>query len=76
MTTRLKKIIARKGLILLLCLIPAFLFSFLLYGYTIDKPDSVFEPRMWVFFFVFLTILIYLPTRFIVWAIKTLKNKE
>ena len=62
----IKKIIAREGLILIICFILWFLFGFL--------TDRLAGEDTW-FALPLLVFGSYLLIRFILWAIKTLKEK-
>jgi len=84
---KLKKIIAREGLILLLVLFLAFIFAYLYHKLPINITHAKFSDRDFnlpfqqLFFedIVKNFILIYsihLLTRFIIWAVRTLKHRE
>jgi hypothetical protein len=82
MTEKTKKIIAREGLIFLLCMAWAFLIRFteipILITLFVDKITGMHNfdfDFIVAFSVVYLLYPLYLLIRFVIWAVKTLKGK-
>jgi len=80
MTPKLKKIIAREGTIILGIMLVLYLsYPFVYYIWDFFKPKYDFDTAFWgdvIRKGTCLSYVFYLLIRFIIWAIKTLKNRK